>query len=198
MISVPMEIDLPKPSFKSNKSVEECIIERESVRRYSDRKIEIEKVSLILWAAQGKKGLKKTVPSAGATYPLEIYITLKDMGYFHYNYHKHALELLTKESIAKILAEESWNQKFIEEAYLNLLICADYSRTTKRYGERGVRYVHMEVGHCAQNVHLETISLGLVSVPIGAFEDQKVKKVMNLPSNIEPLYIIPIGYPSIK
>jgi len=95
MISVPMEIDLPKPLFKSNKSVEECIIERESVRRYSDRKIEIEKISLILWAAQGMKGLKKTVPSAGATYPLEIYITLKDMGFFHYNYHKHALELLT-------------------------------------------------------------------------------------------------------
>lgn len=64
-----------------------------------------------------------------------------------------------------------------------------------RYGERGIRYVYMEVGHCAQNIHLEAIALGLGSVPIGAFQDQYVKKVMNLPTNINPLYIIPIGYP---
>ena len=75
------------------------------------------------------------------------------------------------------------------------MICADYSRTTQRYGERGIRYVYMEVGHCAQNIHLEAIALGLVSVPIGAFQDEGVKKVMKLPLNIDPLYIIPIGYP---
>jgi len=190
-----MEIKLPKPILKGNKSLEECIYERESVRKYEDKVIEIEKISQILWAAQGKKGQKRTVPSAGATYPLEIYVTLKDKGYFHYDFKNHALELVTEETIGKKLARESWNQKFIEEAYLNILICADYSRTTKRYGERGIRYVYMEVGHCAQNIHLEVIALGLVSVPIGAFQDKNVKKVMKLPANIDPLYIIPIGYP---
>jgi len=190
-----MEIKLPKPILEGNKSVEECIYERESVRKYQNKAIEIEKISQILWAAQGKKGQKRTVPSAGATYHLEIYVTLKDKGYFHYDFKNHALKLVTEEIICKKLAEESWNQKFIEEAYLNIIICADYSRTTKRYGERGIRYVYMEVGHCAQNIHLEAIALGLVSVPIGAFQDKNVKKVMKLPTNVNPLYIIPIGYP---
>ncbi len=190
-----MDIKLPKPILKGNKSLEECIYERESVRKYQDRVIEIEKVSQILWAAQGKKGQKRTVPSAGATYPLEIYVTLNDKGYFHYDFEDHVLKLVSEENISKNLTEESWNQTFIEEAYLNILICADYSRTTQRYGERGIRYVYMEVGHCAQNIHLEAIALGLVSVPIGAFQDQNIKDVMRLPSNIDPLYIIPIGYP---
>jgi len=190
-----MEIKLPKPLLEGNKSLEECIAERESVRTYQDKVVEIEKISQILWAAQGKKGQKRTVPSAGATYPLEIYAVLKDKGYFHYNFKNHVLELVTEENICNDIAKESWNQRFIEEAYLNILICADYSRTTQRYGERGIRYVYMEVGHCAQNIHLEVIALGLVSVPIGAFQDQNIKKVMRLPPNIDPLYIIPIGYP---
>ncbi len=190
-----MELKLPKPILEGRKSLEECIYERESVRRYQDKAIEIEKISQILWAAQGKKGHKRMVPSAGATYPLEIYVTLKDKGYFHYDFKKHILKLITEENIGKKLAKESWDQKFIEEAYLNILICANYSRTTQRYGERGIRYVYMEVGHCAQNIHLEAIALDLVSVPIGAFQDDGVKKVMRLPTNLVPLYIIPIGYP---
>jgi len=190
-----MELKLPKPLLKGNKSLEECIYERESVRKYKDKVIEIEKISQILWAAQGKKGQKRTVPSAGATYPLEIYVTLKNKGYFHYDFKNHVLKLINEEDMVNKLAEEAWNQKFIEEAYINILICADYSRTTQRYGERGIRYVYMEVGHCAQNIHLEAIALGLVSVPIGAFQDEGVKKVMNLPHNIDPLYIVPIAYP---
>lgn len=190
-----MELKLPVPVLKGTMSLEECIYERVSIRTFSDKEIGLEQISQILWAAQGKKGQKRTVPSAGATYPLEIYVILKDKGYFHYNFNNHTLELITKEDITPRLVKESWNQKFIEEAYLNILICADYSRTTKRYGERGVRYVYMEVGHCAQNVHLEAISLGLASVPIGAFQDREVKKVLDLSTNIDPLYIIPIGYP---
>jgi SagB-type dehydrogenase family enzyme len=189
-----MELDLPKPFMKGSLSLEECIYKRESVRSYKDKVIEIEKISQLLWATQGKKGHKRTVPSAGATYPLEIYVNLKDRGYFHYNIDKHSLELLTDEDISEKLATASWNQQFISEAYLNVIICAIFARTTQRYGERGVRYVFIEVGHCAQNIHLEAVSLGLSSVPIGAYEDDKVKVVLDLPKNVIPLYIIPIGY----
>ncbi len=190
-----MELKLPNPNLKGEKSLEECIYERESVRSYKDKEIEIEKISQILWAAQGKKGHKRTVPSAGATFPLEIYITLKDKGFFHYNFEKHVLELITSEDLSKKLAQASWDQNFIAEAYLNVIICAIFERTTQRYGERGVRYVFIEVGHCAQNIHLEAVSLGLASVPIGAYEDNKVKDVLDLKKKIEPLYIIPVGYP---
>lgn len=190
-----MDLQLPKPILKGSKSLEECIYERESVRSYSDKKIEIEKISQILWATQGKKGDKRTVPSAGATYPLEIYLTLKDKGYLHYNYIQHELKLITDRDITKQLAQASWDQYFIHEAYLNIIICAIFGRTTQRYGQRGVRYVYIEVGHCAQNVHLEAVALGLCSVPIGAFDDNAVKKVLDLKKQVEPLYIIPIGYP---
>ena len=190
-----MELQLPKPALVGSMSLEECIYKRKSVRSYSDKRIQIEQISQLLWATQGKKGSKRTVPSAGATYPLEIYVLIKEKGYFHYNLVKHSLELITDNDICNDMTKESWNQQFIEEAYLNIIICADYSRTTQRYGERGVRYVHIEVGHCAQNIHLEAVALDLASVPIGAFQDSGVKRVMNLPKNIEPLYIIPIGYP---
>jgi len=188
-----MEIKLPKPILEGNKSVEECIYERESVRKYQNKAIEIEKISQILWAAQGKKGQKRTVPSAGATYPLEIYVTLKGKGYFHYNFKDHVLKLVTEENICKDLTEESWNQAFIEEAYLNILICADYSRTTQRYGERGIRYVHMEIGHAAQNVHLQVVSLNLGTVVVGAFNDNEVKRIMDMTDKEQPLCIMPIG-----
>jgi len=190
-----MEIQLPKPIFDGKKSLEACIYERESVRRYKDESIELEKISQILWATQGKKGKKRTVPSAGATYPLEVYITLKNKGFYHYNYNSHVLELISEEDLSHGLTEASWNQIFIAEAFLNIIICAEYSRTTQRYGERGIRYVYMEVGHCAQNIHLQAVALGLVSVPIGAFNDKEVKELLSLPKKIEPLYIIPIGYP---
>ena len=190
-----MDLQLPKPILKGTKSLEECIFERESIRNYSDKGIEIEKISQILWASQGKKGSKRTVPSAGATYPLEIYITIKDEGYFYYNFVRHELQLISDKDVTKQLSQASWDQYFICEAYLNIIICAIFNRTTQRYGQRGVRYVFIEVGHCAQNIHLEAVALGLCSVPIGAFEDNAVKEVLNLKKQVEPLYIIPIGYP---
>ncbi len=190
-----MSISLPKPELKGKRSLEECIYERESIRNYKDQVIEIEKISQILWATQGKKGDKRTVPSAGATYPLEIYVTLRDKGFFNYNVKKHELDLITEEDLSKKLARASLDQHFIAETYMNIIICAEFSRTTWRYGERGIRYVFIEIGHCAQNIHLEAVALGLASVPIGAFEDDQVKEVLKLPKKIEPLYIIPIGYP---
>ena len=190
-----MEIELPDPNYDLNNNLDRSIYERESIRRFSDKELSQEYVSLILWAAQGKKGSKRTVPSAGATYPLEIYAILKNQGFFHYNIFKHSLEMHCKENICEALAKASWNQNFICEAPFTVIICAEFSRTTNRYGERGIRYVYMEVGHCAQNVHLKAFDLGLGSVPIGAYADRDVKKILQLPKNLEPLYIIPIGYP---
>ena len=119
---------------------------------------------------------------------------MKNRGLFLYNLEKHKLEQLTEIDIGRELATASLHQDFIYEAPLNIIICAIFSRTCNRYGDRGIRYVFIEVGHCAQNIHLEAVALGLGSVPIGAYNDKKVRKVLNLPDKIEPLYIIPIGY----
>jgi len=88
----------------------------------------------------------------------------------------------------------AWGQQFIEAAPLNLVFAAQFSRTTGRYGRRGVRYVYMEAGHAAQNVHLQAEALGLGSVAVGAFDDTSVSKVLSLPGYLEPLYMVTIGY----
>ncbi|MFP4083181.1 MAG: SagB/ThcOx family dehydrogenase [Candidatus Aminicenantes bacterium] len=189
-----MEIDLPEPKSKGTKTLQECILERQSVRSFMDKEIEIEKISQILWAGQGKKGSRKTVPSAGATYPLEIYAVLKRKGVFRYNPDKHVLERVKEGESGRDLAKASLNQMFIFEAPLNVIVCADFERTCLYYGKRGERYVYIEVGHCAQNMELEAVALGLGSVPVGAFRDEQVKRVLDLPKNVDPIYIIPFGY----
>jgi len=189
-----LEIELFEPTLKGEISLEECIIKRESIRSFKEKSVEIDKISQLLWAGQGKKGYKKTVPSAGGTYPLELVVLIKDKGIFHYESEKHKLKSIKEGNFGKYLANASLNQMFIFEAPLNIVICADFNRTCRRYGDRGVRYVFMEIGHCAQNIELEAVALGLDSVPIGAFQDNEVKKILGLSKNLDPLYIIPIGY----
>jgi len=82
---------------------------------------------------------------------------------------------------------------FIAEAPLSLLITAEYERTTEKYGDRGVRYVHMEAGHAGQNVYLQAEALGLGTVTIGSFQDEEISKALNLPCSYRPLYVMPIG-----
>lgn len=197
-----MDIELPKPKFKGEMSLEESIYLRKSVRSFSDKEIEIEQISQLLWAAQGKNNSKRTAPSAGAIYPLEIYVFIKKKGIYHYNFRRKELILEIEEeqneNLLKQLAQFSLNQNFIYEASLNLIICIDFPKIIRGYGERGKRYALIEVGHCAQNVHLEAVSLGLGSVPIGAFQDKLIKDLLQLPENLDPIYIIPIGYSTKK
>ncbi len=193
-----MNIQLLKPKFEGEMSLEESIFNRKSIRSFKDKEIEIEKLSQLLWAAQGENLSKRTVPSAGAIYPIEIYVFLKKKGLYHYHYKKMLLkreiEENPNENILRQLAQYCLSQNFIYEAPLNLIICVNYPKITRGYGERGKRYALIEVGHCAQNVHLEAVALGLGSVPIGAFRDRKISQLLRLPEDLDPIYIIPIGY----
>lgn len=187
-------IKLPEPE-STNKSIEECIGARRSIRRFKDKDLTYEEIANILWAAQGitdKNRSLRAAPSAGATYPLEIFIAKKD-GLFRYIPQTHALKKEKTEDLRKDIAKAALNQMFIADAGLVIIITAVFDRTTSRYGDRGIRYVYNEVGHCAQNIHLEAVALGLGSVPIGAYDDDKLKEILGLEQE-EPLYIIPVGY----
>ncbi len=190
-------IKLPKPNLKSNVSVEEALQSRRSVRAYKKENLTIEEVSQLLWAAYGTtKGKKKTCPSAGATYPLELYLVCGEvnglkMGLYRYVPDDHSLKLVLTEDLRKKLMEASLHQEYILEAPISIVIAADFMRTTRVYGSRGERYVYMEVGHCGQNIHLQCESLKLGTVIIGAFEDDKVKNILKIKE--EPLYIMPVG-----
>jgi SagB-type dehydrogenase family enzyme len=159
------------------------------------KSLTLEQISQLTWAAQGQDSTSRyrTTPSAGATYPLELFV-ITDEGMFRYLPAKHALEKLADQDLRSRLASAAWGQEFIRAAPMTLVFAADFSRTTGRYGERGVRYVFMETGHAAQNVHLQAEALGLGSVAVGAFDDAAVSTVLSLPRNLEPLYMVAVGY----
>jgi len=197
-------IQLPKPRVKGEVSLEEAIGARHSVRSFKGVPLTIEQVSQILWAAQGPThDEERATPSAGEIYPLETFVVVGanglrgvEPGVYHYDPKRHCLHLLTDGEHRQALANACLEQEFIAEAPLSLVIAAEYERTTQRYGERGIRYVHIEAGHVGQNVSLQSAALGLGTVMIGAFRDGEVARVLSLP--YDPLYIMPIGYPRIE
>ena len=186
---------LPEPQTKGTVSLEETIEERRSERGFSQKPLREEQIGQLLWASQGitdPRGLRAS-PSAGATYPLEVYYLTED-GVFQYLPRGHRYRKILGSDRRDDLSRASLGQTWVKEAPFSLVICAVYERTTKRYGERGEMYTHIEVGHAAQNVHLQAVALGLVSVPVGAFREKEVAKILNLPQEEIPLYIIPVGY----
>ena len=193
-------VNLPAPQFDSWTSIEKSLIERRSIRQYRDKDLTMGELSQLLWAAQGVTSRRgyRTAPSAGALYPLEIYIAAGKVGdlapgIYKYQPDEHKL-LKTCDGDKRInLWRAALEQSPIRNAPVVLIFCAIYERTTRKYGERGVRYVHMEVGHSAQNVCLQAVSLGLGTVVIGAFNDKEVKRVLNLEADEWPLCIMPAG-----
>ncbi len=196
-LEIGKEIELSQPQKEGKISVEEAIFRRRSLRSFAEKSLSLEQVAQLLWSAQGitspSEGYR-AAPSAGATYSLEIYLVCKE-GIFSYLPEKHRLKKIFTENRLNLLSEACLDQEWVRTSAIDIVISALFERITLRYRQRGIGYVYIEVGHCAENIHLQAISLGLVSVPVGAFDDDLVAQVLGLPKNIKPLYIIPIGYP---
>jgi len=197
-------IKLPSPIPRGKLSLEQAISKRRSVRRFKNDPLTLEQLSQLLWSAQGITGTggRRAAPSAGATYPLEIFVVLGEnglqglaAGIYHYDVDNHSLGLYQTGDFRQKLADTALGQSFIARCPADMVICAIHPRTAYRYGRRGERYVHMEVGHVGQNISLQAVSLGLTTVMVGAFEDEEVRKVLKLEEQIKPLYIVPIGKP---
>ncbi len=194
-------IHLVQPSYTGNVSVETALKKRRSVRSFSKDVISLKELSQILWAADGiSEKVYRTAPSAGATYPLNVYVATGNVsqvnpGLYRYDVTNHALRRVVPYDLRSALCRAALYQKFIEIAPADIIITAVYEQTTGRYGQRGLRYVHMEAGHVGQNISLQAVSLGLGTVMVGAFNDAMVKEIMVLQKNEEPLYIIPLGKP---
>lgn len=191
-------IRLPAPRLRGPVSLEETLARRRSVRAYTPEPLTPTEIGQLLWAAQGitdPEG-RRTAPSAGARYPLEVYVVLPEAVY-HYRPHPHELHLHLPGDRRPALYEAALAQEAVLTAPAVIVITAVYRRTAERYGaQRTPRYVHMEVGHAAQNVLLQAVSLGLGSVPVGAFYDDRVRAALALPAEHEPLYLLPVGHPA--
>ena len=193
-------IRLPEPRSDGNTSVEQALQTRRSVRSYKDAPLDLAEISQLVWSAQGITSARgfRTSPSAGALYPLELYVVagrVKDLpsAIYRYKPRQHALVQIISGDKRSGLSRAALRQGAIKRAPAVLLFSAVYERTTGKYGQRGIRYVHMEVGHAAQNVCLQAQALGLQTVVIGAFRDTEVKDLAHLPENEQPLYLVPVG-----
>ena len=193
-------IQLPRPRLRSGYSFEKVLGERRSVREYSSEALTIENVSQLLWSAQGvtRPDGWRTAPSAGATFPLELYLVAGNVnglaqGLYRYRADQHKLIQLVNKDLRGDLAAAALGQEWMKESAIIIVIAAVYARATQKYGQRGIRYAHMEVGHAAQNVYLQAASLNMGTTSVGAFDDKRVKEVLKLPSDEQPLGLMPIG-----
>jgi SagB-type dehydrogenase family enzyme len=190
-------IALPAPQLKGPLSLEETLAQRRSVREFSDAPLTLAELAQLLWAAQGvthPAGLR-TAPSAGALYPLEVYAVTREAVY-HYDPQGHCMTVRVQGDARPALHAAALKQDPVLKAPAVIAIAAVYARTAGKYGEeRTPRYVHLEAGHAAQNILLQAVALNLGAVPIGAFWDDQVQQALGLPSDHQPLYLIPVGHP---
>jgi len=191
-------IVLPKPAQAGEISVEATLATRRSIRTYGARPLTMQEVSQLLWAAQGitnRRGFR-TAPSAGALYPLEVYLAAGNVaglpqGLYRYEPQGHRLRVISDRDVRTALAKAALRQMWIKEAPVVLVIAAVYSRTTRKYGGRAERYVHMEVGCVCQNIHLQCESLNLGTCAVGAFSDDAVGRILK--EKPKPLLLMPVG-----
>lgn len=206
-----MEILLPLPRKVSAVTVEEALLMRRSVRNFSRKPIALEHLSMVLWAAYGisdpLRGFRSS-PSAGATYPLEVYAVVGESsvsleggrflaaGVYKYNGEAHAIRLIKEGDIRQSLYRAALNQTCVKEAPVDIVVTGVFERTVRYYGERGrARYVPMDVGHLGENIYLMATALGLGTVAVGAFSDEKVAELAAEKRVEVPLYIMPLGWP---
>ncbi len=196
----PLEVQLPEPSKDSDVSIEEALLKRRSIRTYTGEALTLQEVSQLLWAAQGTTSARgfRTAPSAAALYPLETYIVVGDVenlsaGVYRYKTREHKLVRVLEGDYRPQLTRASLGWYFVEGGAVYIVFTAVYERTTLRAGSEGIKYVHMEVGHAAQNVYLQVVSLGLGTVVIGGFSSDRAREILKLPENETPLYFMPVG-----
>jgi len=204
-------VKLPEPDLVGSMTVERALAARRSVRTYAASALTLAEIGQVLWAAYGvtvpmpgerMRGGMKTAPSAGAMYPLELYVVAGQVaglepGIYKYRPEEHSLVLAGRGDRRTELCSAALGQEMVKTAPAAIVFSAVFERTTERYGERGrERYVCMDLGHSAENVYLQCTALGLGTVAIGAFSDGEVKRVVGMPAEEEPLYIMPLGRPA--
>jgi SagB-type dehydrogenase family enzyme len=193
-------VSLPEPDKST--PLYQLLAKRRSVRRYKKEPLTLHQLSRLLWATYGLVDRRRrVVPSAGATYPIEVYVFVKDVaglapGIYRYDEERHELVAIKAGDYSKELASASLDQRWVREAPVNIVIVAKYRKTTDWYGERGFRYIYMEAGHVGQNIYLAATEMGLGTVAVGAFYDEEIAKLIGLGEDYIVLYVFPVGVPA--
>lgn len=214
-ISGPLrKLRLSEPYVVGAVSLEEALAARRSVRDFTRQTLSLEQIGQLAWAGQGiiekSKGLR-TAPSAGAIYPIRLYFAIKGSVYVYHSA-EHSLEKISSQDIREALSSAVWkgpgspqtkaeafwvaNQKAVAEAACDIIIAGSVKKVAPKYGRNARKFLMLEAGHIAQNIHLQAVSLGLGSAPTAEFNESKVAKICKLPAEEEAIYIIAVGYPT--
>jgi SagB-type dehydrogenase family enzyme len=197
-------ISLPPPQKIGGLSTTEAILQRRSVRSYSNQDLSLEELSNLLYYTCGinseRWGRKlRAAPSAGALYPIEIYVVLHRTeglvpGLYHYAVKDHALEQLQTEDLRGEIVFRGLGQEFLGKANLVLVFTAIFQRLRWKYQERAYRYALLEAGHLGQNVYLVGTSMGLGVCAVGAFLDDELNSLLGIDGQEEAaVYTLAVG-----
>jgi SagB-type dehydrogenase family enzyme len=196
-------IKLPTPRLDGDMALETALLQRRSVRKFGARPLSLAHAAQLLWAGQGVTSDRggRTAPSAGATYPLEVHlaagaVSALPAGLYRFQPQTNELKPEAEGDLRAALVAAAHGQAWIADAPAVVVITGVERRTAARYGRRAKRYVQLEAGHVAQNIALQAVALGLASTPVGAFDDDRLHRVLGVPAAERPLYLLPVGHPA--
>jgi SagB-type dehydrogenase family enzyme len=193
------DVILPKPQKDSGTSIEEALLGRKSVRSFTEKALTLEQVGQLCWAAQGvTHGTGRTAPSAGAVYPLTLYVMVGESqgilrGVYKYDPLTHKLIYLSDQDKRLALSSAAMGQASVKQAPVVFVITGRYEMVKAVFGDKGEMFTHLEAGHAAENICLQAVGLNLGVVTVGAFDGAAVSRALSLPEDETPLYIIPAG-----
>lgn len=197
-------IPLPAPGDARGLSLEDAVRQRRSVRTYTETLMTQEALSRLLFHADGitaeqwGTGLR-AAPSAGALYPIEIYVLVHrveglEAGVYHYAVQSHALTRVRAGDVRNEIVRAGILQNFLGEANVVLVLTAIFQRLRWKYRERTYRYALLEAGHIGQNVYLAATSMGMGACAVGAFNDDAVNALVGVDGVEEAvLYVLTVG-----
>lgn len=199
---IPLSSSLPTQPL----SLIEILKTRKSIRSFSTKPLNLTDLAFLLWASTGIQRIQqdyefRTVPSAGALYPIETYLVANNIetlieGLHHYNIKEHALEELKVGSIGQKIAQAALGQRMCATAPALFLWTAIFQRSKWKYAQRAYRYVYLDAGHIAQNLALSATSIGLGSCHIGAFFDDEINQIIETDGTEESvIYLTAVGHP---
>lgn len=201
------EVPLPRPA---GSALTDLLGRRNSCREFAQREMSLAQAAALLAASYGAIAparfsgqtafLRRTVPSAGGLFPLELYAFTQRVqglydGLYHYDVVAHSLQQLRHGNLFPTLEPIFYTYPFMKDANLVVAMAAVFLRTQKKYGPRGYRYTLMEAGHVAQNFSLRAIELGLATLCMGGFVDSDLNKLLGLqPREEGVVYTVAAGF----
>jgi protease I len=188
-------VQLAEPRLTGPVSFEEALAKRRSVRQFTSQPLKIAQIGQLAWAGQGitePQGGLRTAPSAGAIYPIELYFATQE-GVFVYQPQGHSLQQILDQDVRGSLAVAASIQGSV--AGCDIIVAGSVKKLTTRFRKDARKYMLLEAGHIAQNIQLQAVCLGLGSVTVGGFDISGVRRICRLPREMEPLYVVCVGYP---